>query len=188
MEGAFGGDEPDIIRKAYEEAPEDDDDIEEVDEPEEPEASSSSYKGTKRKQSAASSAKRKITRTEACSLENSEVYYPTVKDEGNHLHAAVDPQYISSRKSSHHTTTAGYSCLFSVVAKSQGKVVLDCEKISTTKGQLSTHIRKDHLRISVGCYVCCTVPKYRAAVDYTPRLRAPRNLPRCTANSNTYRQ
>ena len=32
----------------------------------------------------------------------------------------------------------------------------------------------------------CTVPKYRAAVDYTPRLRAPRNLPRCTANSDTH--
>ena len=31
----------------------------------------------------------------------------------------------------------------------------------------------------------CTVPKYRAAVDYTPRLRAPRNLPRCMANSDT---
>ena len=31
----------------------------------------------------------------------------------------------------------------------------------------------------------CTVPKYHAAVDYTPRLRAPRNLPRCTANSDT---
>ena len=34
----------------------------------------------------------------------------------------------------------------------------------------------------------CTVPKYHATVDYTPRLRAPRNLPRCTANSDTYRQ
>ena len=33
--------------------------------------------------------------------------------------------------------------------------------------------------------IFCTVPKYRAAVDYTPRLRAPRNLPRCTANSDT---
>ena len=31
----------------------------------------------------------------------------------------------------------------------------------------------------------CTVPKYRAAVDYTPRLRASRNLPRCMANSDT---
>ena len=31
----------------------------------------------------------------------------------------------------------------------------------------------------------CMVPKYSAAVDYTPRLRAPRNLPRCTANSDT---
>ena len=37
-------------------------------------------------------------------------------------------------------------------------------------------------------FTICTVPKYRAAVDYTPRLRAPRNLPRCTANSDTYRQ
>ena len=31
----------------------------------------------------------------------------------------------------------------------------------------------------------CMVPKYCAAVDYTPRLRAPRNLPRCSANSDT---
>ena len=31
----------------------------------------------------------------------------------------------------------------------------------------------------------CTVPKYRAAVDYTPSLRASRNLPRCMANSDT---
>ena len=31
----------------------------------------------------------------------------------------------------------------------------------------------------------CTVPKYRATVNYTPRLRAPWNLPRCTANSDT---
>ena len=31
----------------------------------------------------------------------------------------------------------------------------------------------------------CTVPKYRAAVDYTPRLRASQNLPRCMANSDT---
>ena len=29
------------------------------------------------------------------------------------------------------------------------------------------------------------VPKYCAAVDYTPRLRASRNLPRCMANSDT---
>ena len=31
----------------------------------------------------------------------------------------------------------------------------------------------------------CRVPKYHAAVNYTPRLRAPRNLPRCMANSDT---
>ena len=32
----------------------------------------------------------------------------------------------------------------------------------------------------------CTVPKYRAAVDYTLRLRASWNLPRCMANSDTH--
>ena len=34
-------------------------------------------------------------------------------------------------------------------------------------------------------FMSCTVPKYHAAVNYTPRLRASRNLPRCTANSDT---
>ena len=29
------------------------------------------------------------------------------------------------------------------------------------------------------------VPKYRVAVDYTPRLRASQNLPRCMGNSDT---
>ena len=29
------------------------------------------------------------------------------------------------------------------------------------------------------------VPKYHAAVDYTPRLRVSRKLLRCTANSDT---
>ena len=32
----------------------------------------------------------------------------------------------------------------------------------------------------------CTVPKYRATVDYTPRVRASRSLLRCMANSDTY--
>ena len=32
----------------------------------------------------------------------------------------------------------------------------------------------------------CTVPKYRAVVNYTPSLRASLNLPRCMANSDTY--
>ena len=35
-----------------------------------------------------------------------------------------------------------------------------------------------------GTSSACTVPKYHAAVDYTPRLRASWNLPRCMANSN----
>ena len=54
----------------------------------------------------------------------------------------------------------------------------------------------DDANLPVGLYVLrtpsctmaagrCTVPKYRATVDYTLRLRASWNLPRCMANSNT---
>ena len=139
------------IREAYEEAVEEEDDDEEGAEPKEPEASTS--EGAKRKQSSIPP-KPKLPCTEACSLEDAKVYYPTLSDEGNHLHAVVDPQYISSRKSSSHTAAASYGCLFSVVSKSQGQIVLDCDRISTTKGQLSTHIRKDHLSVAIGCYIC----------------------------------
>ena len=38
---------------------------------------------------------------------------------------------------------------------------------------------------TVGDLYTYTVPKYRATVDYTPRLRASRNLPRYMANSGT---
>ena len=36
----------------------------------------------------------------------------------------------------------------------KGKIVSDCDRISTTKGQLSTHICKDHLSVAIGCYIC----------------------------------
>ena len=149
IKSAFGGEEAADVREAYEEACEEEDDDEEGTEPMELEASTS--EGAKRKQSSAPP-KCKLPRTEGCSLEDATVYYPTLSDEGNHLHAAVDPQYISSRKSSSHMAAAG--CLFSVVTKSQGKIVSDCDRISTTKGQLSTHIRKDHLSVAIGCYIC----------------------------------
>ena len=151
IESAFGSEEAADVREAYEEAGEEEDDDKEGTEPVEPEASTS--EGAKKKQSSAPP-KRKLPRTEGCSLEDATVYYPTLSDEGNHLHAAVDPQYISSRKSSSHMAAAGYGCLFSVVTKSQGKIVPDCDRISTTKGQLSTHIHKDHLSVAVGCYIC----------------------------------
>ena len=151
IKSAFGGEEAADVREAYEEAGEEEDDDEEGTEPVGPEASTS--EGAKRKQSSAPP-KCKLPHTEGCSLEDATVCYPTLSDEGNHLHSAVDPQYISSCKSSSHTASAGYGCLFSVVTKSQGKIVPDCDRISMTKGQLSTHICKDHLSVAVGCYIC----------------------------------
>ena len=151
IESAFGGEEAADVQEAYKEAGEEEDDGEEGTEPAESEASTSEH--TKRKQSSVPP-KRELPRTEGCSLEDATVYYSTLSAEGNHLHTAVDPQYISSRKSSSHTATAGYGCLFNVVTKSQGKIVPDCDRISTTKGQLSMHIRKDHLSVAIGCYIC----------------------------------
>ena len=56
--------------------------------------------------------------------------------------------------------------------------VVDCPEKFPTEKELHMHLRRQH-------GVVCTVPKYRATVDYTSRLRAPWNLPRCMANSDT---
>ena len=164
IESAFGGEETADVREAYEEAWEEEDDNEEGTEGTE----ASTTEGTKRKQLSAPS-KRKLPRTEGSSLEDATVHYPTLSDEGNHLHAAVDPQYISSLQSSSHMAAAGYGCLFSVVTKSQGKIVPDCDKISTTKGQMSTHIRKDRLNVAIGCYICGR--KWWSAVTWMEHMR-----------------
>ena len=76
----------------------------------------------------------------------------------------------------------------------KGKAEAGLSKINqpTPKRKPTSRVKKEVNAIDRGgrCRPggICTVPKYRAAVDYTPRLRAPRNLPRCTANSETYRQ
>ena len=159
IEGVFGEEEPTAVHEAFEEAPPEDI-IEEEEEDEEPSAAcASSSKAVKRKQpsSSTSCSKRKVAHSTCggmCNLDSAEVYYPQSSDEGNHLHAGVDSRFISSRKSSTHTASARYSCLFSQIMKNDGKIVPVCEVISTTKGQLSTHIRQFHLGVAVGCYVC----------------------------------
>ena len=151
--------EPASVHEAFEETPPEDI-VEEEEEAKEPSgACASSSKTVKRKQprSSTSSSKHKVahpTRGGMCNLDSAEVYYPQSSDEGNHLHAGVDSCFISSRKSSTHTASAGYSCLFSQIMKDDGKIVPDCDVISTTKGQLSTHIHQFHLGVAVGCYVC----------------------------------
>ena len=60
---------------------------------------------------------------------------------------------------------------------------LSTDRKSLSLSKLWIELTLTNFKISWG--TSCTVPKYRAAVDYTPRSRAPRNLPRCTANSDT---
>ena len=153
VEVAFGGDEPPELQNIYDEVPEE----EEEEEPSQPEevAAPCTSKGGKRKQTPFSAPKgAKSSKSGPFSLENAQVYYPTTADEGSHLHAGVNPKYLSSRKSSHHTAAASYGCLYSEVCKSEGKIIPHCDIISTTKGQLSTHVRQQHLGLAVGCYIC----------------------------------
>ena len=144
LEAAFGTEE-----KETEEGP--------FEEELETEASTSS--GTKRKiPQPEGSSKRKAsqpTKTGVCALSDAAIYYPTTADAAaSYLHAGVDSSFFSSRKSSLTMKSAGYECNYSVTKKAEGIAVTDCTFFSTTKGQLSTHIRQHHLGLAVGCFIC----------------------------------
>ena len=168
LEAAFGEEESPELRKAYEEALEEEEEEEEEGPIEE--LAPSTSKGGKRKQSAPRITKgAKVSKPGPCSLESASIYYPTTADEGSHLHSGVDPKFLSSRKSSHHTAAAGYGCLFSEVCKSKGKVVPHCDFISTAKGQLSTHVRQQHLNLAIGCNIC--QKKWWSAATWMDHMR-----------------
>ena len=109
IEAVFGPEEPRDVREAFEEVPDDGEEGEENKEEEEElaiEATAlpSTSTGTKRKRSSTvpSSGKRKPahpTRGGLCSLDTAQIYFPTTSDAGVHLHAAVNPKYISSCES-----------------------------------------------------------------------------------------
>ena len=104
------------------------------------------------------SSKRKApqpTKTGVCTLSDAAIYYPTTADTAvSYLHAGVDSSFFSSRKSSLTMKSAGYECNYSVMKKAEGIAVTDCTFFSTTKGQLSTHIRQHHLGLAIGCFIC----------------------------------
>ena len=89
-----------------------------------------------------------------CDLKFATPYFPSVSDKEKYLHAGVDAKYISDRISSTRPNIAGYGCLFSTVSKKEGKIVEDCNVISMTKAQLSTHLRQYHLGLAIFCFVC----------------------------------
>ena len=102
-------------------------------------------------------------RTSICLLSDATPYYPTTWDKNHyigpsaaagHLHSGVAENFFSARQSSAVSKEAGYFCKYIDAMRAQGKIVLDCDFFSSTKGQLSTHIRQKHLGVAVACYVC----------------------------------
>ena len=166
IEAVFGGVEDKSIKRAME-AEEgippdnDDDDEEEEDVPSEPTVEpsvSTLSKAMKRKappptDNPKRSAPSKKT-SPICAPEDATIIYPSTKEEDRYLHAGVDNRFISSRKSSAVTQRAGYGCLYSTIMREEGTIMEECEFISSTRSQLSTHIRRSHLGAVVVCYVC----------------------------------
>ena len=80
--------------------------------------------------------------------------FPTTNHKGQYSHAGINPKFVSSWISSTTSTKAGYYCQFSSTSEEEGNLVLDCDFFSTTKAQLSMHIRQHHLGLAVTCFVC----------------------------------
>ena len=99
----------------------------------------------------------KRSKVRICALSDAVVHYPTTSEAQSsaYLHAGVDPRFFSSHKSSTKTNIAGYECQFTAI-KREGLDISDCTLFSTTKSQLSTHIRQHHLGVAISCYICPT--------------------------------
>ena len=89
-----------------------------------------------------------------CSFADAEPFYPSVNDKDKYLHCGVDSKFISDRILSRTSKAAGYCCKFLDASKEEGKIVPSSEWFSTTKAQLSTHLRQFHLGVAVTCFVC----------------------------------
>ena len=95
VEVAFGRDEPLEVQNIYDEVLEEEEEEESIQTEESADPSTS--KGGKHKQIPLSAPKgAKSSKLGSYSLKNAKVYYPTTADEGCHLHAGVNPKYLSS--------------------------------------------------------------------------------------------
>ena len=151
MEAAFGGKEPPKLCKAFKRESEEGEEAEPKDE-DQPGTSSATLSqvmtcklppfdmGSAPKRKGLHSVKGGV-----CPLSEADCIYPTTVDANNKLHAGVDPKFLSKRHSSMVTKEAGYTCQYSNVMKSEGKIVPKCKFFSSVKGQLSTHVRLFHL-------------------------------------------
>ena len=81
-------------------------------------------------------------------------FYPTAKQKANYLHIGVDPHYIGQREGSQFTKLVVYQCFYAHRCRKRGENPAECDVLTQNKAQMSTHIRKFHLRICVACYIC----------------------------------
>ena len=148
----------DVLEAAFcEQGVEGDDYIpDEEEEEEEAEQEASTSTGVKHKAPPTPTAK--CSKVGICALSDAVIHYPTTSEAQSsaYLHAGVDPRFFSSHKSSAKTNIAGYKCQFAAIKREEGLDISDCTLFSTTKSQLSTHIRQHHLGVAIGCYICPT--------------------------------
>ena len=162
LEAVFSGEENKSVREAMEAEeginPKEEEKEEEVMESTPQPGTSTLSKALKRKAPPLSDNPKKLASgtksSSKCSLADALVIYPSTTDQEKPLHAGVDSRFISARKSSSLLQRAGYGCLYSSAMREEGTIVEECDLISSTKGQLSTHIRRLHLGAAVVCYVC----------------------------------
>ena len=163
LEATFGGaSEPACIEEEEEDDDEEEEEPEETTKRKEVEPSTSSVPTTRSRKCPASTpsevpAKKQIKKGpshQICKLKDASPIYPTVTNSESYLHSGVEDRFLSQRMSSSVSKDAGYACMYSEEMKKEGKIILACEFISTTKGQLSTHIRQMHLGSAVTCYIC----------------------------------
>ena len=163
LEATFGGaSEPACIEEEEEDDDEEEEEPEETIERKEVEPSTSSAPTTLSRKCPASTpsevpAKKQTKKGpshQICKLKDASPIYPMVADSESYLHSGVEDQFLSPRMSSSVSKDAGYACMYSEEMKKEGKIIPACEFISTTKGQLSTHIRQMHLGSAVTCYIC----------------------------------
>ena len=171
LKATFGGaSEPAHIEEEEEEDDEEEEEPEKTTERAEAEPSTSSAPTTRSRKQPASTpsevpAKKQTKKGpshQICKLKDASPIYPMVADSESYLHSGVEDWFLSPRISSSIYKEAGYACMYSEEMKKEGKAIPACEFISTTKGQLSTHIRQMHLGSAVTCYVCqkkswCTI-------------------------------
>ena len=88
-------------------------------------------------------------------IQDATVIYPSKADQKRgYLHTGVDDCYIKDRNSGPFAKASIYACNYARHLREQGKNPTECDELTQNRGQCSTHVRRQHLNICIGCYIC----------------------------------